>query len=180
MTFAHFTHTFLLIQLTHRHRHSLLHTHKHNEYKEKQLLSKKKKKLKWTSAVLMYVYSMPVLTRASYQRLSYLKRICIHMYGNSHQHEPDQNEKGLQFKRYVKKEKKKLDSYVCAFSFIFFFLFFAYILISKQKQEGKCKYSTILSRFAYQLCNKCNPTPPPFFLPPDSCISFIVFFFQTP
>lgn len=84
----------------------------------------------------------------------------------------------------TKTEKKQTDSYVCAFSFIFvclLFLFFAYILISKQSR--KVNVNTILSRFAYQLCNKCNPLLL-LLLPPSSphllCFFFLFFCFWTP
>lgn len=71
----------------------------------------------------MFVYSMPVLNGACSQRLSYLKTLkSIHMYGNSHQREPDQNllktKQRTLVKRYDEEKQKPSDSYVCAFSLI--------------------------------------------------------------
>lgn len=109
----------------------------------KTALVKKRLKHKWTSAVLMFVYSMPVLIGACSQKRSYLKTlkgICIwlHMYGNSHRHEPDQNlltkkERTLvqavrQKTKQTNKQTKK-DSYVCAFSFILYLFVFLLIFL---------------------------------------------------
>lgn len=121
----------------------------------KTALVKKRLKHKWTSAVLMFVYSMPVLIGACSQKRSYLKTlkgICIwlHMYGNSHRHKPDQNlltkkERTLvQAVRQKNKTNKQKKTATCVpFLLSYICLFFCLYSYKQTKQEGKCKYNTI-------------------------------------
>lgn len=91
----------------------------------------------------MFVYSMPVLNGACSQRLSYLKTLkSIHMYGNSHQREPDQNllktKQRTLVKRYDEEKQKTIGQLrVCLFFNLSISLSFcfAYVLISKQSRK---------------------------------------------
>lgn len=68
-----------------------------------------------------------------------------------------QQNKETLVKWYVEKEAETTDGDVCAFSFFDFRCLCCY-----KQNSRKVTVNNILSRFAYQLCNKCNSSSPLF------------------